>query len=157
LVQLTFFQLHRSRADFRPDAKLRPWLLTIAFNSKRRHQRGRGQPLSLKVGAHRGYAAIRSNVKLTAPYFHNGGKRTLADVVDFYNRGGDFSNPELAKRIKPLSLDAGDQTALVDFLTNGLTDCRVEKERAPFDHPALAVPNGPTLPAVGQNGTGSCP
>jgi cytochrome c peroxidase len=96
-------------------------------------------------------------VKLTAPYFHNGGKATLADVVAFYNRGGDFANPEKASRIKPLSLDAGDQADLVEFLTNGLTDCRVEKERAPFDHPSLSPPNGATLPAVGAAGTGPCP
>jgi len=41
LVQQTFLQLHRSRADFRPGAKLRPWLLTIAMNLKRRHLRRR--------------------------------------------------------------------------------------------------------------------
>jgi cytochrome c peroxidase len=97
------------------------------------------------------------NVKLTAPYFHNGSKATLADVVAFYNRGGDFANPEKARRIKPLSFDSGDQSALVDFLTNGLTDCRTEKQQAPFDHPALPVPNGAALPAVGASGTGSCP
>jgi len=97
------------------------------------------------------------NVKLTAPYFHNGGKATLAEVVDFYNRGGDFANPERSKRIKSLSFDADDKAALVDYLTNGLTDCRVEKERAPFDHPSLAVPNGTALPAVGSAGTGTCP
>jgi cytochrome c peroxidase len=97
------------------------------------------------------------NVKLTAPYFHNGGKATLADVVDFYSRGGDFANPELAKRMKVKAFDAKDQTALVDFLTNGLTDCRVEKERAPFDHPALVILNGASLPAVGSAGTGTCP
>jgi cytochrome c peroxidase len=97
------------------------------------------------------------NVKLNGPYFHNGGKATLADVVAFYNRGGDFANPEKAKRIKSLSLDSGDQAALVDFLTNGLTDCRTEKQRAPFDHPSLSLPNGPSLSAVGAGGTGSCP
>lgn len=97
------------------------------------------------------------NIKLTAPYFHNGGKATLADVVAFYNRGGDFANSEKAKRIQPLSLDAGDQSALVDFLTNGLTDCRVENEQAPFDHPSLAPMNGASLNAVGAAGKGSCP
>jgi hypothetical protein len=30
------------------------------------------------------------NVELTGPYFHNGGKLTLRQVVDFYARGGDF-------------------------------------------------------------------
>ncbi len=29
------------------------------------------------------------NVALTAPYFHNGGEKSLADVVAFYNRGGN--------------------------------------------------------------------
>ena len=30
------------------------------------------------------------NLQLTAPYFHNGGQRTIRQVVEFYNRGGDF-------------------------------------------------------------------
>lgn len=97
------------------------------------------------------------NVKLTAPYFHNGDKATLTSVVNFYNNGGDFANLEKASRVKRLGLDSRDVAALVDFLTNGLTDCRTEKERAPFDHPSLALPDGPTRPAVGAAGTGSCP
>jgi RNA polymerase sigma-70 factor (ECF subfamily) len=39
LVQQTFLQLHRARHDFRADAKLRPWLFTIALNLKREHFR----------------------------------------------------------------------------------------------------------------------
>lgn len=35
LVQQTFLQVHRGRLDFRPDARVRPWLLTIALNVKR--------------------------------------------------------------------------------------------------------------------------
>ena len=89
------------------------------------------------------------NVKFSAPYFHNGGKATLADVVDFYSRGGDFANPELAKRIQERNFKSEEKAALVDFLMNGLTDCRVEREEAPFDHPSLTVPNGPDLPATG--------
>jgi hypothetical protein len=98
------------------------------------------------------------NVKLTAPYFHNGGKATLADVVAFYARGGDFANPERARDLQPRSLDAGDQSALVEFLTGGLTDCRVEQQRAPFDHPDLPLPDrSADLPATGAAGLGSCP
>jgi cytochrome c peroxidase len=89
------------------------------------------------------------NVKLTAPYFNNGGKATLTDVVDFYSRGGDFDNPEKAKRIQPRNFKSEETAALVDFLTNGLTDCRVEREEAPFDHPSISVPNGPSVPATG--------
>jgi hypothetical protein len=91
-------------------------------------------------------------------YLHNGGKATLADVVAFHARGGDFANPERARDLQPRSLDAGDQAALVEFLTTGLTDCRVEQQRAPFDHPALPLPNrGADLPATGAAGLGSCP
>jgi cytochrome c peroxidase len=98
------------------------------------------------------------NVKLTAPYFHNGGKATLADVVAFYARGGDFANPERSIDLQPRSLSADDQAALVEFLTNGLTDCRVEQQRAPFDHPALPLPGrSADLPATGAAGLGGCP
>jgi len=39
LVQQTFLQLHRARNDFRPDALVRPWLMTIAMNLFREHYR----------------------------------------------------------------------------------------------------------------------
>jgi hypothetical protein len=96
------------------------------------------------------------NLKLTAPFFHNGGAPTIAAVVDFYARGGDFKNPELSKRMQPISLSAGDKSDLVAFLTDGLLDCRVEQHAAPFDHPSLEVPNGPSLPAAGAQGFGPC-
>ena len=98
------------------------------------------------------------NLKLTAPYFHNGGKATLEDVVAFYaHRGGDFANPELTEELQSIEIeDSKDQAALVEFLREGLLDCRVEKYRAPFDHPSLVVPNGSTLPATGMQGVGSC-
>ena len=90
------------------------------------------------------------NVGLTAPYFHNGGKSTLEQVVAFYNAGGDFSDqPCLVfptcrtnREIVPLGLTATQQTQLVDFLRNGLADPRVQKQSAPFDHPQIIVPNG---------------
>lgn len=31
-------------------------------------------------------------------------------------------------------------------MLNGLLDCRVENEKAPFDHPSLVIPNGPAQP-----------
>ncbi len=39
LVQQTFLQLHRARKDFQQGRKLRPWLMTIAYNLKREHFR----------------------------------------------------------------------------------------------------------------------
>jgi cytochrome c peroxidase len=96
------------------------------------------------------------NVGLTAPYFHNGGKATLAEVVDFYDRGGDFANAEKARRVRVLGLSAQEKAALVDFLQNALTDCRVANQRGPFDHPSIDLPNGAHLAAVGAEGTGAC-
>ncbi len=84
------------------------------------------------------------NVEMTAPYFHNGGQRTLREVVDFYNRGGDFARQNLADLdadIVPLGLTNAEKDALVDFM-KALTDERVRFRRAPFDHPQLFITNG---------------
>jgi cytochrome c peroxidase len=65
------------------------------------------------------------NVALTAPYMHNGSYRTLAQVVDFYNRGGgrgigiQLDGQTLPST--PLNLNLQEQNALVTFL-NALTD-----------------------------------
>jgi hypothetical protein len=94
------------------------------------------------------------NVELTGPYFHNGGKLTIGQVVDFYMRGGDFPTTNAIHRdfnIMNLlqdtqalgGLTAQEQNdrilALIDFVLS-LTDDRVRKEQAPFDHPEVFVP-----------------
>lgn len=43
LVQEVFLRLHRSAADFRPGAPLRPFLLTIALNLRRETSRQRAR------------------------------------------------------------------------------------------------------------------
>jgi cytochrome c peroxidase len=73
------------------------------------------------------------NVALRAPYFHNGGKATLAEVVAFYNGGGDFQAEPL---IQPLGLTPQQRIALVAFL-GALTDPRVAVGAPPFDRPGL--------------------
>jgi hypothetical protein len=48
-------------------------------------------PTVNRVGRNGSFKAPQlRNVELTGPYFHNGGKLTLRQVVDFYARGGDF-------------------------------------------------------------------
>jgi len=100
------------------------------------------------------------NVELTGPYFHNGGKSTLGQVVGFYDGGGDFANATKAPAIVPLQLDGDKRKSLVAFLL-ALTDDRVRLQQAPFDHPQLFVPNGDNpagtdntveIPAVGGSG-----
>ena len=104
------------------------------------------------------------NVELNGPYFHNGGKSTLAQVLDFYDSGGDFdrtTNATKAPAIVPLQLTVDQQRGLVAFLL-ALTDDRVRLQQAPFDHPQLFVPNGDNpvgtdntveIPAVGTSGS----
>lgn len=84
------------------------------------------------------------NIELTGPYFHNGGKATLRQVVEFYNRGGDFAAEnihQLDADIQRLDLSPAEQGALVAFM-QALTDERVRQEIAPFDHPQLFRPQG---------------
>ena len=86
------------------------------------------------------------NVDLTGPYFHNGSVLTLAQMMDFYTRGGNFPKAN-AKNLHPaivqlfqLQGEEGLHSDLVFFLKT-LTDERVQNEQAPFDHPELFVPN----------------
>jgi cytochrome c peroxidase len=101
------------------------------------------------------------NVELTAPYMHNGGFRTIRQVLDFYGRNGNFQTRGAPDEIDFLGLFAinfGDDPTtpeidtdtaraeqekkdLAAFLT-ALTDERVRNQKAPFDHPQLFVPNG---------------
>ena len=65
-------------------------------------------------------------------------------MVDFYNRGGDFKDENIADvptDITDLGLTPAEKEALSAFLIS-LTDPRGKYERAPFDHPQLLVPNG---------------
>ncbi|HET7881182.1 MAG TPA: hypothetical protein VFL55_09880, partial [Acetobacteraceae bacterium] len=118
------------------------------------------------------------NVALTPPYFHNGGQRSLADVIAFYNRGGDrrtlvngdttgtgtLGRPVATTTVTPqmggsnmdpqvtsLSLTATQQTQLVAFL-QALTDPRVACHAAPFDHPGLTVANGQVAQDANNDG-----
>lgn len=79
------------------------------------------------------------NVALRAPFFHNGGKATLDDVLQFYNIGGDFANANLDMDMVPLNLSNPELQQIKDFLENALTDPRVENELFPFDRPKLQV------------------
>ena len=92
----------------------------------RRLDRGRFRTASLR------------NIGLRGPYMHNGSLETLEDVVEFYNRGGDFDGPNKdANFVRKLRLTDREKADLVEFL-HALTDPRVAAEAAPlFDRPAL--------------------
>jgi cytochrome c peroxidase len=108
-------------------------------------------PAGVKVGAQERTAvngAFKTpglrNIALTAPYFHNGDSLTLHQVVQFYNRGGNFHRENMADLdadIQPLGLSDDEVRDLVRFLES-LTDNRVWRRSAPFDHPQLFVKVG---------------
>jgi len=59
------------------------------------------------------------NVELTGPYMHTGDVKTLEDVVELYNKGGDATGSyvgTLSQSIAPLDLTAEEKAALVKLL-----------------------------------------
>lgn len=55
------------------------------------------------------------NISLTAPYMHDGSHKTLEEVVDYYNKGGN-KNRFLDPAIFPLHLTQQEKNDLVEFL-----------------------------------------
>ncbi|MBZ5536269.1 MAG: cytochrome-c peroxidase [Acidobacteriia bacterium] len=66
------------------------------------------------------------NVALTPPYLHDGSQATLADVVDFYDKGGE-PNPNLDGGIVKLNLTAEEKGDLVEFM-KALTSDDIARE-----------------------------
>jgi cytochrome c peroxidase len=69
----------------------------------------------------------------TAPYMHDGGFKTLEEVVDHYDKGG-IPNPQLDEEIFPLKLSAQEKADLVIFMKEGL---------ASPDYPDIVPPKLP--------------
>ena len=104
------------------------------------------------------------NSELTGPYFHNGGVATLKQVVEFYDRGGNFCGlnlHDLSPDMSPLGLSDVEKDELTAFMV-ALTDDRVKYSKAPFDHPQLLIPTDGfqdsleelhEIPAVGAGGS----
>lgn len=95
------------------------------------------------------------NVGLRPRLTHAGTFGSLEEIVDFYDRGGDFHEHQ-DPFIRPLGLTALEKTQLIDFVRNGLTDPRVAAAQFPFDRPTLhseAVPGNPRLFGTGHPGS----
>ncbi len=98
------------------------------------------------------------NVELRGPFMHNGRFSTLEDVIEFYNRGGDFDAPNINRNvIRPMELSAADKASLLAFLKRPLTDPRVAAELPPFDRPALYLESNrvPVISGTGRVGAGN--
>jgi hypothetical protein len=73
---------------------------------------------------------------------HNGGMTTLEEVLQCYNRGGNFASQGRDAQFL-FGIRTSDATlADISAFLESLTDERVRFEKAPFDHPALPLPDG---------------
>lgn len=146
----------------------------LSFTRRRQLGRDVGQdidvPQSTRVAVDGAFKVpTLRNIELTGPYMHNGGMRTLTEVVQFYVRRADFFEENIddldpdVDGIAALQENPQAINDLVEFLKS-LTDERVRFEKAPFDHPELVIVNGHNvkngvafdidivLPAVGRDG-----
>ena len=96
------------------------------------------------------------NLELRAPYMHNGRFPTIESVVDFYDRGGDFTAPNKDPAVRPLNLTANQKADLVAFLKRPLTDLRLVRGDYPFDRPTLYSESSrvPVVEGSGLAGSG---
>ena len=92
------------------------------------------------------------NVALRKSYMHDGRFRSLEEVVDFYDRGGDFNAPNRSPLITPLNLTPLQKSQLLAFLRRPLTDPRVAASQPPFDRPSLFSESN-LVPLVTGQGT----
>ena len=65
------------------------------------------------------------DIELTAPYMHDGSLKTLGEVIEFYNKGGE-PNPNLDGGMRALELTAAEIGDLETFL-KALTSQRVQR------------------------------
>lgn len=70
------------------------------------------------------------DVARSAPYMHNGSVKTLAAVIDLYDRGG-IDRPSRSDLIKPLNLTDAEKSDLIAFLDTLTADA------APYPVPSL--------------------
>ncbi len=66
------------------------------------------------------------NITLTAPYMHDGSKKTLADVVKFYEdvKPKSGREPRIAELLEPIKLTDAERKQLIEFLSTLTGDRR---------------------------------
>ncbi|MBX3291790.1 MAG: hypothetical protein KF881_02740 [Acidobacteria bacterium] len=98
------------------------------------------------------------NIDLQNVYMHNGRFSTLEEVVEFYNRGGDFTADNInTDLIRPLNMTPDEKADLVAFMRRPLIDPRVANEMPPFDRPRLFTESNriPEISGQGRAGVAS--
>ncbi|MDQ7089356.1 MAG: cytochrome c peroxidase [Methylococcales bacterium] len=65
------------------------------------------------------------NIALTAPYMHDGSMKTLMEVIEYYDKGGN-KNPFLDSAIFPLNFTVQEKQDLENFLQNLTSPIKVK-------------------------------
>ena len=98
---------------------------------------------------HRAFKTVPlRNVALTAPYMHDGSLKTLGEVVEFSDQGGDSQEGQ-ARMMQPLGLSQGDKQDLLAFL-HALTS-----DQKPVPLPVMPREAGPPTPSRRRCGASS--
>ena len=87
----------------------------IAFSNAQRAELGRFNVTHVIADIGKFKTPTLRNIALTAPYMHDGSVKTLAEVVEYYDKGGD-KNSFLDPAIFPLHLTDQEKLDLVAFL-----------------------------------------
>jgi cytochrome c peroxidase len=77
------------------------------------------RPVAILMGAFK--TPTLREITRTSPYMHNGSYKTLLEVVDHYDRGGD-TDKNLSPNIRPLGLTQSEKTDLVAFMVALVTE-----------------------------------
>lgn len=80
-------------------------------------------------------------INLTGPFMHDGSQKTLEEVIDYYDRGGN-PNPNLSFEMNPLNLTPKAKAELVAFLKALQSPGDNLNELANL--PGVTLPNEPT-------------
>ena len=77
------------------------------------------RPVAILMGAFK--TPTLREITRTSPYMHNGSYKTLLQVVDHYDRGGD-TDKNLSPNIRPLGLTQSEKTDLLAFMVALVTE-----------------------------------
>jgi cytochrome c peroxidase len=95
------------------------------------------------------------NIGLRDRMMHTGTFTSLEQVFDLYGRTNGFmpffDNLDPILGFGPITFSASDEIAIIDFLSNGLTDPRAAAGTFPFDRPQLYSENTDANPYIVQN------
>lgn len=80
-------------------------------------------------------------ISYTAPYMHNGALNTLAEVVEYYNSGGNSADDPMQVELEPLGLSSREKRDLLSFLESLSSENALTKERMSIPQSYEPIPN----------------